>query len=117
MLQTAAIVLAITALGGLTMAAIRFASRHNPPAWLAMLHGLLAASGLTLLAYAICTTPVPPTATLALALFLLAAAGGAVMSLGYKWRQRLLPKWLVIAHALAAVAAFALLLLAAYGTS
>lgn len=115
MLQTATILLAITALGGLLMAGIRFSRKHNPPAWLAMLHGLLAASGLTLLAYAVCTMTVPPMATLALALFLLAAAGGAVMSLAYKWRQRLLPAWLVVAHATAAVIAFVLLLLAAFG--
>ena len=37
------------------------------------------------------------------------------MSLAYKWRQRLLPVWLVVAHALAAVIAFVLLLLAAFG--
>lgn len=115
MLQTATILLGITALGGLLMAGIRFSTKANPPAWLAMLHGLLAASGLTLLAYAICTLPVPRTATLALVLFLVAAAGGAVMSLAYKWRQRLLPSWLVIVHAVVAVTAFALLALAAFG--
>ena len=117
MLQTATILLGITALGGLLMAAIRFSTKHNPPAWLAMLHGLLAASGLTLLIYAICTTTVPSLATLALLLFLLAAAGGAVMSLAYKWRQRLLPAWLVIAQALAAATGFALLAVAAFGSS
>ena len=114
MLQVVSILLVITALGGLLMAGIRFASHHNPPAWLAMLHGLLAASGLTLLAYAICTTPVPSTAVLALVLFLLAALGGAVMSLAYKWRQRLLPAWLVLVHATAAATALVLLLFAAY---
>jgi len=51
------------------MAAIRFTTKNNPPAWLAMLDGLLAASGLTLLAYASCTQPLPAMATLALALF------------------------------------------------
>lgn len=117
MLQTATILLAFTALGGVLMAGIRFARKHNPPAWLAMLHGLLAASGLTLLAYAVCTMSVPGMATLALVLFLLAAAGGAVMSLAYKWRQRLLPAWLVVVHAIAAVTAFVLLLLAAFGTA
>ncbi len=117
MLQTATILLAVTAVGGLLMAGIRFSRKHNPPAWLAMLHGLLAASGLTLLAYAVCTMAVPPMATLALGLFLLAAAGGAVMSLAYKWRQRLLPAWLVVAHAIIAVTAFVLLLLAAFGTA
>ncbi|KRA82113.1 hypothetical protein ASD78_02285 [Lysobacter sp. Root667] len=115
MLQTATILLAITALGGLLMAIIRFTTKQNPPAWLAMLHGLLAASGLTLLVYAICTLAVPPMATLALVLFLLAATGGTVMSLAYKWRQRLLPAWLVAAHACAAVLAFLLLFLAAFG--
>jgi uncharacterized membrane protein HdeD (DUF308 family) len=115
MLQTATILLAITALGGLLMAIIRFATKHNPPAWLAMLHGLLAASGLTLLVYAVCTQPVPSLAKLALLLFLAAASGGAVMSLAYKWRQRLLPAWLVVGHALAAVTGFVLLLLAAFG--
>ena len=97
------------------MAVIRFATKRNPPAWLAMLHGLLAASGLTLLAYAICTLPVPSMAKLALALFLWAAAGGAVMSLAYKWRQRLLPAWLVVAHAITAATAFVVLLMAAFG--
>lgn len=114
MLQTASILLVITALGGLLMAAIRFTTRHNPPAWLAMLHGLLAASGLTLVAYAICTQPVPATATVAFVVFLLAASGGAVMSLAYKWRQRLLPAWLVVAHALLAAIALTILVLAAY---
>ena len=36
MLQTATILLAITALGGLLMAGIRFATKHTPPAGLAM---------------------------------------------------------------------------------
>lgn len=115
MLQVATILLAITALGGLTMAAIRFSKHVNPPAWLAMLHGLLAASGLTLLAYAVCTTDVPAGAKLGLLLFLVAAAGGAVMSLAYKWKQRLLPAWLVLVHATLAVIGFVLLALAAYG--
>ena len=114
MLQTATVLFAIAALGGLTMAGIRFARGHNPPAWLAMGHGLLAASGLTLLVYALCTSPVPQLAMAALALFLLTAVGGAVMSLAYKWRQRLLPAWLVIAHAIAAVVAFVLLGVAAF---
>lgn len=115
MLRTATILLAITALGGVLMAGIRFGARHNPPAWIAMVHGLLAASGLTLLLYAICTTTVPPLATIALLLFLLAAGGGAVMSLAYKWRQILIPAWLVVAHALLAVTGFVALLVAAFG--
>jgi len=117
MLQTASILFVITALGGLLMAAIRFAAKRNPPAWLAMVHGLLAASGLTLVVYALCTQAVPSTVLFALVLFLLAAGGGAIMSLAYKWRQRLLPAWLVIGHALIAAIALVLLLLAVFGAN
>ncbi|MCC8363264.1 hypothetical protein LK996_09275 [Lysobacter sp. A6] len=120
MLQTAAILFAIAALGGVLMAGIRFARKVNPPAWVAMLHGLLAASGLTLLAYALCTQPLGSahdTATVALVLFLVAAAGGAVMSLAYKWKNRLLPAWLVVVHATAAVLGFLVLLFAAFASA
>ena len=115
LLQAAAVLFTLAALGGLTMAGIRFMGRHNPPAWLAMLHGLLAAAGLTLLAYGWYAYGIPASALLALLLFLLAAAGGAVLSLAYKWKQRLLPAGLVIGHALAAVAAYVLLLMAVLG--
>ena len=114
MLQTATVLLALTALGGLVMAGIRFARTHNPPAWLAMLHGLLASSGLTLLAFDVFTRAVPPVAILSLVLFLAAAGGGAILSLAYKWQQKLLPAWLVIGHALLAVTAFALLAIATW---
>lgn len=114
MLRTSAILFALAAAGGLLMAGIRFAGKRNPPAWLAMGHGLLAAAGLTLLVYAACVAGVPPMADVAILLFLLAAAGGAVLSLAYKWKQILLPAWLVIVHALAAVGGFLLLLAAAF---
>lgn len=115
MLQSAVVLFTLAALGGLVMAAIRFGGKRNPPAWLAMLHGLLAAAGITLLAYAAWTTEVPSLAGLAIVGFLLAAGGGAVLSLAYKWKQRLLPPWLVIAHALLAVLSYLLLLYAAFG--
>lgn len=114
MLQTAIVLFTLAALGGVVMAFIRFGGKHNPPAWLAMLHGLLAAAGLTLLAYATFTTGVPGMAQLALLLFLVAAGGGAVLSLAYKWRQILLPGWLVAVHATAAVLGYLLLLAAAF---
>ncbi|MBJ6979759.1 MULTISPECIES: hypothetical protein [unclassified Luteimonas] len=115
LLQAAAVLFTLAALGGLVMACIRFMGRHNPPAWIAMLHGLLAAAGITLLAYGWYAYGIPAAALLALLLFLLAAAGGAVLSLAYKWKQRLLPAGLVIGHAVAAVAAYVLLLLAVLG--
>ena len=114
MLQAAAGLLTLAALGGVVMAAIRFGGKRNPPAWLAMLHGLLAAAGITLLAYAALTGDVPSLAVIAVLLFLLAAGGGAVLSLAYKWKRRLLPPWLVIAHALLAVLGYTLLLFAVF---
>lgn len=112
MLLTATVLLALTALGGLVMAGIRFARATNPPAWLAMFHGLLASAGLTLLIYDVFTRAVPAPAILAMILFLAAAGGGAILSLAYKWRQRLLPAWLVLGHALLAATALVLLILA-----
>ncbi|MBW3549755.1 MAG: hypothetical protein KY442_02700 [Proteobacteria bacterium] len=117
MMQAAAGLFTLAALGGLVMAAIRFGGKRNPPAWLAMLHGLLAAAGITLLAYAALTGEASNLAVIAVLLFLLAAGGGAVLSLAYKWNQRLLPGWLVTAHALLAVLAYTLLLLAVFVAS
>jgi hypothetical protein len=109
MLQTAVVVLAIAASGGLLMAGIRFFATINPPAWLAMLHGLLAAAGLTLAVYAAATIGVPALAEMAIALLVLAAVGGAFLNLRYQWKQQLLPTGIVLAHAGLAVIGFGLL--------
>lgn len=114
MLKTAACLFALAALGGLVMAGIRFAAKRNPPVWLTLGHGLLAAAGLTLLAYAAFVPGVPLLAWVALGLFVLAALGGVVMNLGYQWKQRPLPSGLLVVHALVAVVAFLLLSLAAF---
>ena len=97
------------------MAAIRFGGKPHPPSWLAMVHGLLAGAGLTLLAYAYFVSSVPTFAALALLLFVIAALGGVVLNLGYHLKDMPLPIWLVVAHAAAAVVAFLLLALAAWG--
>jgi hypothetical protein len=114
MLRAAVVMLTIAAAGGLLMAGIRFARGANPPAWLSMLHGLLAAAGLTLVAYAAFTAGVPALARVGLILLVVAAAGGAFLNLRYQWKQRLLPVAIVIAHASLAVLGFACLLAAAF---
>lgn len=114
-LLTSTVLIAITALGGIIMALIRFSGKPTPPSWLAMLHGLLAAAGLTLLAYACATMAVPGTAWWALLLFLAAAVGGVVLNLHFHLREVALPIWLVLVHALVAVVAFVCLALAAFG--
>lgn len=116
MLETAFLLLVLAALGGLTMAGIRFARKANPPITLSMLHGLLAAAGLTLVAYAVLRGEAPAAASIALVLLLLAAAGGAALTVVWHWPQRLLPSTVVVGHALFAVAGFVMLYVAAYGT-
>ena len=113
-LWTSTILLAITAAGGLVMAGIAFKGHQQPPTWLAMLHGFLAAAALTLLLYAAATIGLPGMAMTALVLFLVAAAGGVMLNLKYHWKQLPLPRWLVIVHAVAAVAGFLLLLAATW---
>jgi len=113
-LLTATVLLAVAAAGGLVMAGIRFVGDRSPPAALAMLHGFLAAAAVTLLLYAAATVGLPRMALVALALFVAAAGGGAILNLNYHWKQLPLPKWLVLAHAGAAVLGFVLLVAATW---
>jgi hypothetical protein len=113
-MKTASGLLAIAALGGLTMAGIRFAGKPQPPIWLAMLHGFLSAAALTLLLYAYFTVGLPALASWALLLFLIAAAGGAFLNLNYHWKMLPLPMGLIVGHASIAVVGFALLLAATW---
>lgn len=116
-MQTATGLLAVTAAGGLVMAAIRFSGKPHPPIALAMLHGFLSAAALTLLVYAHFTVGLPAMAQLALLLFLAAAAGGAFMNLNFHWKMLPLPKWLVLVHAGIAVCGFLLLAIATWKVS
>ncbi len=114
MLQTAVVLLAITAAGGLLMAAIRFKGRPHPPSWLAMLHGLLAGAGLTLVLYPALTVGIPAGAWIGVVLLIAAAGGGLILNLSYHWKQLELPIWLILAHAAIAVIGFVFLAIAAW---
>jgi hypothetical protein len=116
MIKTSLILFTLTALGGVVMGFVRLGRGLNPPSWLAMVHGLLAASGLTLLLYAFFTAGLPGLAGWALLLFVVAAAGGLVLNIGYHAKAALLPKGIVVVHALVAVVAYALLLMTVLGT-
>jgi len=96
------------------MAGIRFGGKPHPPTWLAMLHGFLAASALTLLIYGWATVGLPGLAMAGTALFALAAVGGVAMNLGYHWRRLPLPMGLMIGHAVLAVLGYVLLLIATF---
>jgi hypothetical protein len=106
MLRTAVILLGLTAAGGVTLATIRFGGRRNPPSWLAMLHGLLASSGLTLLVYAGFAAGMPAGAWLGLAMLGVAALGGLVLNLRYHWKDKELATWLVLVHGAVAAVGF-----------
>lgn len=114
MMKTALALLTITALGGVAMAVVRLGRDANPPSWLAMLHGLLAGSALTLLLYAYFTVGLPAFAGWALLLFLVAALGGVYLNLAYHAKAVLLPKTIVVVHAVIAVVGYVLLLMAVF---
>jgi hypothetical protein len=115
LLKTATVLLGITALGGLLMALMRFAGSDRPPSWLAMLHGLLAGSGLTLLLYAGLAVGIPRLAWIGTGLLVLAALGGVFLNLAYHDKHLPLPKGIIVVHALIAVAGFAAVLASAWG--
>jgi protein-S-isoprenylcysteine O-methyltransferase Ste14 len=114
LVRTAAVVLAVAALGGLLMAGMRFAGTERPPSWLAMLHGLLAGAGLTLLLYAGFAVGIPRSAWIGIVLLVLAALGGVFLNLAYHDKRLPLPKGIMVVHALLAVAGFGLIFVAAF---
>ena len=114
LLETATILFLVSALGGVVMAGMRFSGKPHPPIGLAMLHGLLAAAGLTLLLYGAVFVGLPSLADGAAVLFVVAAAGGVALNLGYHWKNQPLPKGLMVGHALVAVLGFLLVTIATW---
>ncbi len=111
MLDTAAILFALAAAGGLAMAIIHLRSKgeKHPPMPLALLHGALAAAALLLVIAAFVQVGASDLGWLALALFVIAALGGFVLFANHL-RKKPLPTPLVLVHGGAAVVGFVLLL-------
>jgi hypothetical protein len=110
-MQAAVIVLALAAVGGLTLAVIRLRGAPWPPTWMALGHGAVAATGVGLLIYAAVSPGIPTLAQVALGIFILAALGGATLFLGFHMRGKALPIPLVLGHGLIAATGLVLLLL------
>lgn len=110
-LFVACVLFGVAAAGGIVMALVRLGKKTNPPHWIAMLHGFIAAAGVTLLAYVTIFSHVPSLAQIGLLAFLLAAAGGVWMNLGRHQRNLLIPKSIMVGHALVAIAGLVLLLM------
>jgi hypothetical protein len=115
-MQTAAILFAIAALGGLAMVAIRVSKNANPPTALAVGHGVIAAAGLVTLLYHVFTTTgtVPQMVHWAIGAFVVAALGGLGLFTLFHLRNRLLPIWMILGHGAIAATGLVLLLLAIY---
>ncbi len=58
-MQTAVVILGIAALGGITLASMRFSGTLIPPTWMALGHGAVAATGLGFLIAAAVDPGVP----------------------------------------------------------
>jgi predicted membrane channel-forming protein YqfA (hemolysin III family) len=116
-MQTAAVLFALAALGGLAMVGLRVGNKQNPPMALAVGHGVIAAAGLVMLIYSVftATAPVPQTANWATGVFVVAALGGIGLFTLFHLRGRLLPVWMMLGHGAVAIAGFVLLLLAIFG--
>lgn len=104
----AAILFALGALGGLVMALRAFRGEAIPTV-LAAGHGVLGAAGLVLLLFAVVTGIGGTTATIALAILVVAALGGFYL-LSFHIRKEHHPKAVIVIHALIAVAGFLTLL-------
>ena len=109
MLIISAVLFALAALGGLTMAYIYFTKDRNPPFALAALHGVAAATALVILLWAVLRAGSGGLVAWALGLFVVAALAGFFL-FSYHMRGKTLPGPGVIAHAAVAVTAFVLLL-------
>jgi hypothetical protein len=108
MFTAALVVFAVAALGGATIAYLRV-SNKNIPLPLALVHGILAATGLVLLIIGLTEGGSSGIKT-ALVVFLIAALGGFTL-FSYQLRSRPLPVPLVFIHGGVAVVAFVILLL------
>lgn len=113
-MSTAAILFGLAALGGVVMAMMRFSGRDYPPMWLALIHGAAAAAGLVGLILVVVGGAVAGSVKLALVLFIAAALLGFWL-FSYHLKSRPLPIPTMVVHAIVAVVAFVILLVAILG--
>jgi len=110
MFVVAAVLFALAAIGGIILAALHLTTK-SAPIPLALLHGLLAATGLVLLIIGVTQMASAGLPGIALVIFIIAALGGFVL-FAMHLKRRPLPGGLIVVHGLLAVAAFTILLIA-----
>ena len=113
MFNYAVLLIALGAVVGLYMAIQHFKGHTPPKAGVAILHGLLAVSGVIALLLGVWDIGFGTAHTWALMLFAAAALGGLYL-VSHHLRQRPLPNAVIVIHGLVAVIAFLVLLTAVY---
>lgn len=108
----AAVLFALGALGGLFMA-VRSFSGQSIPVPVAVLHGVLGATGLVLLLIGVLAGMGGGTARIALIVLVVAALGGFFL-LSFHVKKERHPKAVIVVHALVAVVGFLTLLTAIF---
>jgi len=109
MFKAAILVFLITAIGGIVLAALHI-KKKDAPIPLAILHGLLGATGLVILILGVTRSASPGLAGVALAFYVVAALGGFVL-FAMHLKKKLLPVPLIAVHALLAITGTVLLVL------
>lgn len=101
---------AIAALGGLTLAGMKFMGKEMPVP-LVLVHGIFAAAGIVTLIMNVVQIRINTLMNVSLVLFVLAAAGGFTLFSQQLMKKRQ-PDLLIAAHGLATVISFMVLLVA-----
>lgn len=110
-IYSAIAILGMTAILGMYLLSLILRDKATPKG-ASLLHGLFAVTGLGLLIYYCCTNDAGPLASIII--FSIAALGGFVLIYKDITGSSKIPKWLAIAHGIAAVAGFILLLCFAF---
>jgi hypothetical protein len=97
------------------MMLIRFASDRPSPPCIAKLHGMAATSAISLLVFGWFDVGFSRVGMYGLVALLVAAVGGLFLNLGFHWRRKPLPQWLVFAHM--SIAFLGFLIVASVGLS
>jgi glucose uptake protein GlcU len=113
MFDYAVLLIALGAIFGLYMAVQHFKGRTPPKAGVAIMHGLLAVSGVIVLLLGVWEIGFGTAHTWALVLFCVAALGGLYL-VSHHMRQRPLPSGVIVIHGLLAGVAFLVLLTAVF---
>jgi len=104
------VLFAIAAVGGLSLASLKFLGKSLPMP-LAFAHGAFAAAGLVTLIIRVAGSAASTLLNVSLLLFVIVAAGGFTL-FSFHLRKKELPALLIAVHGLGAVVSFVLLLVA-----